>query len=165
MRMRAAHLWSRIEGGPARAAAGDHARARVSESQSFTSAQRALTHHTSDHISNTPTQDTVNGNATRKRRTRHTGHARRTPTRSRGRYRCRGTGAGRDTRERCKKAERLSRQGTHNRAGRGTQSEPPFTMRKEGLSSTTDWRRVPAPPLPAPSPRAATSKRSRRVAG
>ena len=59
MRMRAAHLWSgRIEGGPARAAAGDHARARVSESQSFTSAQRALTHHTSDHISNTPTQDT-----------------------------------------------------------------------------------------------------------
>ena len=100
-----------IEGGPARAAAGDHARARVSESQSFTSAQRALTHHTSDHISNTPTQDTQRK---RNSETPHTPHGRDTrarPPRSRGRYRCRGTGAGRDTRERCKKAERLSRQG------------------------------------------------------
>ena len=70
------------EGGPARAAAGDHARARVSESQSFTSAQRALTHHTSDHISNTPTQDTQRKRNSETPHTPHTGHAR-TPTRSR----------------------------------------------------------------------------------
>ena len=118
MRMRAAHLWSRTddsEGGPARAAAGDKqgtTRVRVCLSLSLSPQRSALSHITPLIIYQTHQRKTHNGNATRKRRTRHTrGTRAHAHTRSRGRYRCRGTGAGRDTRERCKKAERLSRQG------------------------------------------------------
>ena len=86
-------------------------RVRVCLSLSLSPQRSALSHITPLIIYQTHQRKTHNGNATRKRRTRHTGHARTPAPRSRGRYRCRGTGAGRDTRERCKKAERLSRQG------------------------------------------------------
>ena len=111
MRMRAAHLWSRGLRAVRPGQRQGTTRVRVCLSLSLSPQRSALSHITPLIIYQTHQRKTHNGNATRKRRTRHTGHARTPAPRSRGRYRCRGTGAGRDTRERCKKAERLSRQG------------------------------------------------------
>ena len=74
---------ARIEGGPARAAAGDHARRSVCLSLSLSPQRSALSHITPLIIYQTHQRKTHNGNATRKRRTRHIHGTRHTRARPR----------------------------------------------------------------------------------